>query len=428
MKGTIAVLVFLLCAAAVLAAITDSDVSVGTSSASSQQATFINQDPDPAEPGGYVDIRFKLENVGTETARSVIFELLPKFPFYLDPGDSAVRKLGTLDARQIGENAYIVRYHVRVDRNAVQGNNEINIRYSLDDGLTYVIAGPFQVKVRSHNPILAIESVKASPEVVAPGDSVAVTLRLHNMAEGFFKNVKTSLVLTKVLQTATSVSTEELPFSPIGSTNEKIVLRIDSGETANLEFNLVATPTADAGIYKIPVVMSYSDELGKNYTVNNVFSLIVGEQPDVVVGIDSSTIVGAGSRGKVTIKFVNKGSMGLKFVSMQLKSTNDFDLLSSETVYIGNIDSDDYGSADFDIFLKKGAKDRTVIPVAVEFRDANNRKYSQSYNLELRTYTEKQQEQLGLKQGDGTTGILVTLAIVVVGLVAYFVWRRRKKK
>src|SRR3989338_3713608 len=50
------------------------------------EVTLINQEPDPAEPGNYVDARFKLDNNGSEEARNVEVEILPEYPFSLDSG------------------------------------------------------------------------------------------------------------------------------------------------------------------------------------------------------------------------------------------------------------------------------------------------------------------------------------------------------
>ena len=57
------------------------------------RVSFVNQEPDPAEPGKYVDVRFKFENNGSDQAKDVVIELLPEYPFSLDPGKSAIKKL-----------------------------------------------------------------------------------------------------------------------------------------------------------------------------------------------------------------------------------------------------------------------------------------------------------------------------------------------
>jgi hypothetical protein len=95
---------------------------------------FVNQDPYQAEPGGYVDLLFKVENQGTKTAENVIFELLPEYPFSLDPGLNATRELGAIAGLTTGEDAYFVKYKVRVDKDAIKGDNEISLRYTYGSG------------------------------------------------------------------------------------------------------------------------------------------------------------------------------------------------------------------------------------------------------------------------------------------------------
>ena len=55
--------------------------------------TFVSQDPYPAEPGQYVDLIFKLENGGNQEADNVIFEIVPQYPFSLNPGTDATKEL-----------------------------------------------------------------------------------------------------------------------------------------------------------------------------------------------------------------------------------------------------------------------------------------------------------------------------------------------
>ena len=420
LKVFFVVLMLLVSVAAAAAIDVSSQVAV-------QSASFVNQDPDPAEPGGYVDVRFKLDNVGSDTAKNAIFELQPVYPFSLDPGVSAQRALGSVDAGQVGDKAYVVRYKLRIDRNAVQGNNELRVRLSLDNGNTWRVFGPFEVNIRSINPVLSVDDVTSKPDMVAPGETFQVDIKLTNSADTSFKNIKANLQLIKILQSATAVTVAELPFSPTGSTNEKNLVRIDPGQSVDMTFNLVSDPGTKAGVYKVPLSLSYVDDLGKNYSTNNVFSIKVGEQPDVAVLIDSSTAYEGGT-GKVTVKFINKGSNDLKFVYLQLKKSADYDITSSESVYLGNINSDDYASADFALTIKATTKDKVNFPILAEYRDTNNQKYTETYNLDLRTINEQRAEQLGLKSGEVTVGIIIVVLIIVAGLVTYWFIRRKRKK
>jgi len=94
------------------------------------KTTFVNQNPTSAVTGEYVNLLFKIENWGTKNAENVTFELLPQYPFSLDPSVSAKKDLGTIAAMQRGDNAFLVKYKLKVDKDAVEGENEIKIRYS----------------------------------------------------------------------------------------------------------------------------------------------------------------------------------------------------------------------------------------------------------------------------------------------------------
>src|SRR3989344_1705231 len=120
--------------------------------------TLINQEPDPAEPGKYVDVRFKFDNNGSGEARNVMVELLPEYPLSLDSGVSPARNIGTIQSMQRGDVGIIVKYRLRVDENAIEGENDLRIRYKIEG---YSCIGPeeFKVDVQTNDAILSVDSV-----------------------------------------------------------------------------------------------------------------------------------------------------------------------------------------------------------------------------------------------------------------------------
>jgi len=111
----------------------------------SLKTTFVNQDPYPADPGSYVNLLFKLDNWGTEKAENAVFELLPEYPFSLDTGVSATKELGTINGVQINQNAFLIKYKVRVDKDAIDGESEIGVKCTYNNGA--VVTGKFNVTV-----------------------------------------------------------------------------------------------------------------------------------------------------------------------------------------------------------------------------------------------------------------------------------------
>jgi len=91
----------------------------------------INQlkyEPYPVNPGEYLTLWIKAENIGKELTESAIFELVPKYPFSLDSNEDPVRNYGQLSS----EEPIVMEYKVRVSKNAVEGTNEIELRYKTD--------------------------------------------------------------------------------------------------------------------------------------------------------------------------------------------------------------------------------------------------------------------------------------------------------
>ncbi|MBA3064433.1 hypothetical protein FP803_03265, partial [Candidatus Woesearchaeota archaeon] len=377
----------IVCAAVSLAAISSSvDIDV----------SLINQNPDPAEPGKYVEVKWKVENAGSSNTENVIFEVLPKFPFSLDPGESATQKIGSIWGRQIGDNGVIVTYRFKVDENAVEGQNEIEIRYSLDNGVSWQKPGKFYINIRTHDAILNIKKVSYSPDPMPPGKKAILSIELENMADSLLKDIKISLNLITVLQTATSITYNELSFSTFGTTNQQVIKNIGAGKTKTVEFTLIPDPDAASDVYKIPITIEYSDELGTNYSKSEVISVIVGDEPILEPLIASTNIYKKGQVGEIDISFVNKGTTDVKLLDVELKESDYVKVISSANVYLGNIDSDDYEIAEFKVYVNDLDDSRVPLIINYNYLDPNNNRYEEQETLYIDVYSNKEAKKYGL--------------------------------
>ncbi len=374
--------------------------------------TMINHEPNPAEAGRYVTVRFKIENSGGENAQDVVIELLPRYPFSLDPGESAVKYIGSVRSRQLGDIGVITDYRLKVDENALEGDNEIELRYKVKN-YAWTRLEPFFINIRPHDILLSIVSVDA-PKMIKPGEISKVDINLKNLALTFIKEIKVKLNLGGV------------PLAPIGSTNRKIIKQMEADSNATVSFNLMAEPDADSKLYKVPIEIEFLDRLGTVYTKNETVGLIIGAEPDLSVSIDSSQIYSSGGSGEVTVKFVNKGVTDIKFLNVIL-GKGEYKILSPKEVYVGNIDSDDYETADFKLALKKVKGEDVVLPLLVDYKDANNNEYSEEVELPLQLYSTSEAKSMGLKKGNNKVGIFIVIVIVVVGFFIYRRWKKKKK-
>ncbi len=378
------------------------------------EITMISQEPDPVEPGDFVDVRFKIENRGGGGTEEIIFEIMPEYPFSLYSGEK-VKNIGSMQAYQRGEESIIVYYKLKVDENAVEGDNTLDIRYNLGKlGSNWIYKKDFVIRTRTDDIVLLVDEVGSYPEIIPPGEMAKLKLSIKNLADSLVRDLKVKIDL----------SSDDIPFVPIKSTTEKKIYQLFSKNTTKLTFDIMSMADAESKAYKIPLEISYYDETGAKYEKSDIISLIVGDKPDFSINIDSSEIYGGNKAGKVTIKFVNKGVTDVKFLNIILQESEDYEIVSPAEVYIGNVDSDDYETSEYDLYVSS-RDDIIYLPLSIEYMDANNNKYSQVKNLELKRYSSREAKKYGISEENGI-GMLIVFVIVVGGLGIY-IWRQKKK-
>lgn len=383
------------------------------------RVTLPMQDPDPVEPGKEVEVSFKIENNGT-TANDVTFEVVPEFPFSLVPGESASKSVGTIGTSQDGKQNVIVRYRLKVAQDAVDGNYKIKVRWKTEDFDSWVMHENLRIKVQSRDAIISVDKFITEPSVVEPGSKTKLTILLKNYATSLLRDVKVMIDLGKS-------GDESTPFSPIGSTNEKVLSYMEPGSSKSVEFELLVDPDAASKSYKIPVSIKYYDSLSKTYNKSNIVTVVVGGEPDVSIYVDSSTIYNAKSAGEITVKIVNKGLPDMKFVNVRLANSSKYRIISPAEVYIGNIDSDDYETADFKLYIERTSDKKVVLPLTVAYKDANNKNYKNVVNLELPLYSPSEAKRLGLSEGNGSFTWVILIVLAAAGFFGYRYWKKRRK-
>src|SRR3989338_3038916 len=374
---------------------------------------LISQEPDPVRPGEFVDVRFKLDNNGTGMAENVQVEILPEFPFSLYSGDK-IADIGTMQSRQRDENGAIVKFRLKVDEQAVEGENDIRIRFRVNKE-AWIGPKEFKVDVQTPDAILAVDAASVDNGFLEPGKEGKLTINLANKADSMLRGIKVQLALT------------DMPFVTVGSSNEKSAYQMDGGKSQNFDFNLLAEPEAISGVYNLPIKIDYLDEVGNSYSKEQTVGIIIGAKPDVTVTLDDSEVFMEDTAGEVTVKVVNKGVTDIKFANLKLSESEEFRIISNSEVYLGNIDSDDFDTASFKIFAEKKGKKSIKLPLTLEYKDANNNEYSRNIELSMSLYTSSEAKKLGLKEGNGFVGTSIAIAIIAAGLIGYRLYRKRKK-
>lgn len=370
-------------------------------------------EPFPAEPGKYIDLYVKVENIGTRAAKNTEFELIQKYPFSSDSTEDAIKSFGSLEPAQ----PVLLTYKVRVDKNAVSGINTLNLRFkSGTDGLWFTVS--FDIYVKSRDTVLSIENVKSYPDEITAGDKANVEFTLQNLANTQIKDISLKL----------DVSGTTLPFAPVDSTTEKRIDVLESFKEKKITFEIITDASAEPKVYKIPIILTYTDESGTTFTKNDIISLLISSDPELEIYMEESDKFQGGKKGSVVFSVSNVGATQAKFVTIELEESDNYEIIGPKRTYIGNLDSDDFDTVEYTIYVDKSLND-TKIPlnVKVSYKDAyNNIHYKNSEQI-LTIYSLDDLIRLGEATESGNSNNIIIIIVLIV--ILYFVYRyfRRRK-
>lgn len=248
MKKTIAFLMVLVfCAGLVSAAAYEEDVkssTVGSSVSSQLLVKKLRYEPYPVNPGEYVHMWIKAENIGKELAKNTIFELLPSFPFSVDSAAEAVQELG-----QLGGVPVVLEYKIRVDKNAVEGANELKFRYKADKDTESWIYQTFQIQIANAQTDFDI--------VVQEYSGEDISIAIANIG----KNVANSVIVKVPGQDN---------YKAIG-TSGQMVGNLDNGDYTLVGFKAAKKAGAQGNTLKFQV--DYTDNIGERRSLIKEVSL-----------------------------------------------------------------------------------------------------------------------------------------------------------
>ncbi len=364
------------------------------------KASILRYEPAPAEQGNTVDVWVQLSNQGTKAER-VAVKFVPEYPFSLPEGAQGEFDVGTVAAI---ENK-VVKFTLYIDPNAPNGDRNVKFMYkygTIDEWA--ILEAP--ITIQTQDAVLVIDNYAVNPSPIVPGQTFLVKLLLRNAGRIAIKNLDISIDL------------EDGDFSTIGTGTKKRIDYVPYGETEEISFQMASDTSTAVKVYSVPVSLSYQDDKGKQHTDSAKISLVVNAEPEISLTVDSTDFKSKTSPGTFSLKIVNKGIVDMKYVTLKLIETPDYDVLSSSNEeYVGNLDSDDFETVDFTI---KPNVAEPRLQLQLEFKDPYNVDFKQKYDLPLRIITKSELGNGGFPWG------LVFLALLVVGGIIY--WRVRKKK
>ena len=233
--------------------------------APSETASFdINQlkyDPYPAEPGEYMTLWIEIHNKGTGNADNVLFELEPKYPFSLDLSEVATREFSIIP----GLYTMVLQYKMRVDKDALEGWNEIKLKYKIDDGSWMEKETEIYVTGPPNKAELKVFYVGTDPKTY-PGGETTLSVDLANIASG-------SAYYT-IVEAESEASEIEV--------NEIFIGTMDADDFDTIEFNLKIKENVKPGRYPVTVKSYYKDEDDKRYETEDTVYINVYTEEEIL--------------------------------------------------------------------------------------------------------------------------------------------------
>jgi len=207
--------------------------------------SMINQDPYPATPGDYVEVLFQVNGVDNPECGTVEFGLLEQYPLIFDPDTKRTTTINAGTFQRDFNSFLMVPYKVRVDKDALDGNNPIEVEFRYGANTNY------ETKKFDLN----IKDTRADFEIYIK-DYKPITKTLT------FEILNTEKVDVEAL--TIKIPKQENIIVKGSSTN--IVGDLDSNEYTTADFE--ATPKEG----EISLTITYTDSINKRRTLDKTIT------------------------------------------------------------------------------------------------------------------------------------------------------------
>ncbi|PWB51213.1 MAG: hypothetical protein C3F06_10350 [Candidatus Methanoperedenaceae archaeon] len=378
--------------------------------------TYLVTEHEPVYPGDTVFVWVPIKNTGYGAG---LTETLVKLIPANNATDKAVHVLD--DAVVIGNlekwnDLRTAKFKVHIDKSAVEGEYDFQVditsKATVDSNndLAATTIQKDMILVVSGTPVITLSN--SSPGSVAPGSSNEIVLKFRNEGTGVARNLYVDI------NTAMDHLTNA--FSIVGSGTRFSIGSLSPGDETEIRFTLLVDSQAQTGVYNIPLKIS-----GMNYSSSDYIGM-------GVAGITDFELSYQESGNSFLLSVSNIGVNPARAVSIELPAQYSFKVSGSTTQVIGNLNSGDYTSANFQV-SQIGGSDMVI---RIQYTDAGGVRRTLEKKLPVKlsggtagTTSKETADQHAAMHSGGTNytkqalNLAPYLGIVLLGIVGF--WQRK---
>jgi hypothetical protein len=369
---------------------------------------MLNQDPDPAEPGKYLELRWKVTKFGNDEIKNLTFKLEPKYPFSFDSIDSPIKEIGSWKGYTEDDEYYTLYYKVKVDEDALEDTYDMDLSYSLTGAIDSWTKQTYDVRVgENNNPNLVIGSINSAPlKLVSDTSENVLNINILNIGDGSAENVVAELILPQGFKSSHSFSTR----TELGNINAH------TSTTARMYVDI--EDYVKEGSYETKLFVRYriSDEDSYSNVTLPVILAIMGKPTFEITEItyDKKEIL-PGDSVKIFVKVKNTASVTADSISIRAykDSSQPFDF-DEKSDYVGTLESGESGDGIIQLNINKDAISKKQI-LGLEIRSVyNDQVFVENHNIELFI---KDKPKVSMINSNTITYVLAGVIVILLGLL-----------
>lgn len=311
------------------------------------QANFMSQDPDPADAGKDVELRWQVVNTLSSSVDNLRFHLDAEYPFLFEAGDFPDKDLGASAGTNDNKIFYVLHYKLRVADNAIKGTYNVTLSWYTGEGWT---KKDFPIYIDPKRADFVVGALVTSPEkLIADTKEAKLSVNIDNIGKGNAENVKVKLIVPNGFKPTYSYSDED----SLGI--------IEKGGSKKADFYVDTDENLREGDYSAKLEITYKDENDETNTYrmkNLTLNIPIKPAPYLIVVSVTTTPekLIPGDKAEFRIKVGNTGNEKAESVSLRVfKDASQPFEFSEKSDFVGKLEKGENGEAVLKVTVDKNA-------------------------------------------------------------------------